>query len=279
MNAFEMTNLKMNYPGFDLNIDHLALPEGCILGLIGDNGAGKSTLIRSMLGLVKSESDRLKVMDCEVNSESFAEAKNHIGVVLGDAGLPLTLTAEDLGEICASAYRNWDNDQYYTYLTTFDVASGVRVRDLSLGMRSKLAIAIALSHHADFLILDEPSIGLDPVARDAFSGVLNDFTRDESHSVLISSHITSDLEKICDYIAILHKGKLKLFEEKDRLKEIYGIIAGPEALLVKIPENAVVGRSERQEVMVDKRELVKMPELLNQISPASLEDIFLFMHY
>ena len=150
-------------------------------------------------------------------------SKEEIGVVLGSDGIPLCLNAVEVGKVMAGIYRNWDAGDYTAFCRKFDLPPDKKYKDYSAGMQRKLCIAVALSHHAKLLLLDEATNGLDPVVRDEVTDLLLDFVRDEDHSILISSHIVSDLEKLCDYIAFLHQGRLLFCEEKDALLEQYGI--------------------------------------------------------
>ncbi len=218
MNALELRGLTKSYPGFTLDNLNLSIPSGCILGLVGENGAGKSTTMKLILGMLKPDSGTIRVL----GSESYS--KEDIGVVPDEVGIPGVLNARQMGRIMAGTFRNWEQATFETLLSRLAVPMDKPFKALSKGMKMKLGIAIALSHRAKLLLLDEATSGLDPVARDQVLDILNDFTRQENHTVLLSSHIVSDLEKICDYIAFLHKGKLLLCQEKDRLLEDYGIL-------------------------------------------------------
>ena len=214
MNALNINNLTKEYNGFTLDNITFSLPQGCILGLIGENGAGKSTTIRSILGSIKYDGS-IEVLGQPIS----AELKNRIGVVLDEVGFPDKLNANDINKIMKNMFSSWDEKAYQEYIRKFSLPDNKAFSEFSKGMKMKLGIAVALSHHAELLILDEPTSGLDPLVRDEIIDILNDFTREENHSILISSHIVSDLEKLCDYIAFMHKGRLMLCEEKDKLLE------------------------------------------------------------
>ena len=237
MNAIEITNLTKNYKGFKLDNLSLTLPSGCIMGVIGENGAGKSTTIRSILGMVKPDSGEIKVLDQKMN----ADLKNDIGVVLDEVGLPTIVNVNDVNKMMKNFFKNWDEKQFFSYMDSFSLPRDKKFGDFSKGMKMKLGIAIALSHNAKLLILDEPTSGLDPLVRDEIIDILNDFTRDDNHSILISSHIVSDLEKICDYIAFIHNGKLMLSEEKDVLLEKFRFINVTEQQLSELDKSAIKG--------------------------------------
>ena len=239
MNAIELRGLEKHYGDFSLSLD-LTLPEGCILGLIGENGAGKSTAIRSILGMIRPDAGTVRVLGHD-NRQNFAPVREEIGVVLDESGFPECLTAEQIGRVMAGIFRNWDAAEYGALLDRLAVPRGKPYKDFSRGMKMKQAIAVALSHRARLLVLDEPTAGLDPVVRDEVVALFSDFTRDEGHSVLISSHIVSDLEKLCDYVAFLHKGRLLLCEEKDALREQYRLVQLSKADFAALEHGAVLG--------------------------------------
>ncbi len=238
MNAIEIKNLRKVYKDFTLEGLSLTLPQGCILGLVGENGAGKSTTIKLMLDMIKADGGSIRIL----GQDSQRLNKEDVGVVLDEVGIAGHLTPKELGEIMACTYKNWDSTAYTDYLHRFQLPESKKFKDYSRGMKMKLGIAVALSHNAKLLILDEATSGLDPVVRDEILDIFLDFARDETHSILISSHIVSDLEKICDYIAFLHKGKLLLMEEKDALREQYGLLHCTQAQLDALPADAILGK-------------------------------------
>lgn len=275
MNALEIKNLTKKFPGFALDNLSLTLPAGCILGLIGENGAGKSTTIKLILDIIHKDSGTVTILGR--NQEDHLEVtKEDIGVVMDELGIPTSLNTKEVGKVMAGIFRNWDDTAYKGLLKDLDIPEDKKFKDFSRGMKMKLGFAIALSHHAKLLLLDEATSGLDPVVRDHVVGLLEDFTRDESHAVLISSHIVSDLEKLCDYIAFLHKGKLMLMEEKDVLLEQYGIVHCDGARLETLDEDAILHRKDGpygSEALV-RRDAV--PGDL-QVSPVSIEELFVYM--
>ena len=275
MNALEIKNVSKRYAGFALDTLDLTLPCGCIMGLIGENGAGKTTTIKLILDMIRRDGGSISVLGRD-NKEGFSLTKEEIGVVFDEAGFSNCLTPRHVGKIMRNIYRAWDDDAYADYLKKLDLPENKRFKDFSRGMKMKLSIAVALSHHARLLILDEPTSGLDPVVRDEVTDIFSDFTRDERNAVLISSHIVSDLEKICDYIAFLHKGKLMLCEEKDVLRERYGIIRCTAAELAGIDPGAVVGKRVSPygvEAIVARDKAPRGAEL----SPVDIEQLFIFM--
>lgn len=276
MNAIELTHVCKAFPGFAIQDLSLAVPSGTICGLVGENGAGKTTAIRLMLGALRPDSGRCTLLGVDTDSPQILAAKEDVGVVLDEAYFPEALNAVQVGKILAKTYRRWDKDRYDGYLDRFSLPRDKQFKDFSRGMKMKLAIAAALSHGAKLLLLDEATSGLDPMVRDEVLDVFNEFTRDETHTVVLSSHIVSDLEKICDYIAFLHKGKLILFEEKDQLLEEYAIVKLSPAQLAELDRSAVAGVKQGP---YGAEALVKR----NQIPAAfvtehtTLEDIILFL--
>lgn len=225
MNALEIRGLTKRRGDFALQGLDLTLPAGCIMGLIGENGAGKSTTIRLILNGLRRDGGTIAVYGKD-NRAMTALDREDIGVVLDEVGLPEYMNAQQIGRMMAGIFSHWQPEAYAGYLRRLALPEDKPFKDFSRGMRMRLGLAAALSHQPKLLLLDEATSGLDPVVRDDILTILSDFTRDEEHAVLISSHIVSDLEKICDYIAFLHRGRLLLCEEKDRLTEEYGILRG-----------------------------------------------------
>lgn len=244
MNAIEIKNLTKNYSDFALDHISFHLPAGCIMGLIGENGAGKSTTIKLIMNAISRDDGSVTVLGVDNQDDAFKVVKEDIGIVLDEAYFPEVLTAKNVDTMMKYTYRNWDEKYFFELLDRFGLPQAKPFRDFSRGMKMKLAIAVALSHHPKLLILDEATSGLDPIVRDEILDIFNDFTRDENHSVLLSSHIVSDLEKICDYIVFLHKGKLLFCEEKDRLLEEYVILKLSKEELADIPGEALMGVKE-----------------------------------
>lgn len=240
-NALELTNVWKRYPGFTLSNINLYLPQGTILGLVGENGAGKTTTIKLAMNAISRDAGIIRVLGVDNTDARFRAVKEEVGVVLDEAYFPEVLTARNVGTVMKHTYHHWQEKQYIQFLKTLELPKNKPFKDFSRGMKMKLAIAIALSHQPRLLILDEATSGLDPMIRDEILEIFNDFTRDASHSILLSSHIVSDLEKICDYIAFLHQGELILCEEKDRLLESYVIVRISEAQINALPQDAVVG--------------------------------------
>lgn len=275
MNALEIRNLTKSYPGFTLNNINLTLPSGCIMGLIGENGAGKSTTIKLILDMIHKDSGSITILGRD-NEDNLTLTKEDIGVVMDEVGIPECLTVKQVGNVMKHTFRNWDDGEYARLVRKFALPENKQFKEFSRGMKMKLGIAIAMSHNSKLLILDEATSGLDPVVRDEVVEMFSDFTRDENHSILISSHIVSDLEKICDYIAFLHKGKLLLCEEKDQLLAEYGLLHCTADELQRIPSDAVRYKKETAygvEAMVVRK---AVPSGIH-ISPISIEELFIFM--
>lgn len=223
MNALEIKDLTKRFSGFALEGLTLTLPSGCIMGLIGENGAGKSTTMKLILDRLHRDGGSITLLGRD-NHENLRLTKEEVGVVPDEVGLPDCMTARQVGRMMERAYRNWNGAEYARLLEKLALPQDKEFKELSRGMKMKLGIAVAMSHESRLLLLDEPTSGLDPVARDEVVDMFYDFTRDEEHSILISSHIVGDLEKLCDYVAFLHGGRLLLCEEKDRLLDEYCIV-------------------------------------------------------
>ena len=275
MNAIELNHVTKNYPSFTLKDLSLTLPSGCILGLIGENGAGKSTTIRLLMDAIEPDAGEIKVLGQDNRLSGFTKKKEEIGVVLDEAYFPETLNAKNINLMMKHTYQNWQEDMFFQYLKQYGLSEKKRFKEYSRGMKMKLAIAVALSHQPKLLILDEATSGLDPIVRDEILETFNDFTRSEDHSILLSSHILSDLEKISDYIAYLHQGRLLFCEEKDLLLEEYGILQLPEEKAADLPAEAVISKQKNAyatEFFVRRSQISDAFD----VERAGIEDIMLF---
>ena len=255
-NAIEIKNLKKKYDNnFELGEINLEIPSGYIIGLIGENGAGKTTLIKSILNIIKPEYGEIKIFD-KNNKKYEPVVKEDIGVVLDGMFFPEILTPNDINSIMKDIYKNWDKELFYKYLNNFKLQSNKKIKDLSKGMRKKLEIATALSHKPKLLILDEPTSGLDPVIRDDILDIFLDFIKDEEHTILLSTHITSDLEHIADEIIFIDRGKIILNENKDELLDNYGILKCDKKSFDKISKDDIVSYKKNKynyEVLVNNK--------------------------
>lgn len=259
-NAIEIKNLKKKYDNnFELGEINLEIPSGYIIGLIGENGAGKTTLIKSILNIIKPEYGEIKIFD-KNNKKYESIIKEDIGVVLDGMFFPEILTPNDINSIMRDIYKNWDKELFYKYLKNFKLQNNKKIKDLSKGMRKKLEIATALSHKPKLLILDEPTSGLDPVVRDDILDIFLDFIKDEEHTILLSTHITSDLEHIADEIIFIDRGKIILNENKDELLDNYGILKCDKKSFDKISKDDIVSYKKNKynyEVLVNNKNKIK----------------------
>ena len=273
--ALVVNGLTKRYQDFTLDGVSFTVPQGSIVGLIGENGAGKSTTLHAVLGLIGRDGGTVELLGLPDTALDDG-VRNQIGVVFDGNSYPEMLTPRKLGRVMGKIYRTWDPDRYAALLQQLALPADKRIKALSKGMKMKLALAVAFSHHAKLLVLDEATSGLDPMVRDEVLDVFNDFTRQADHTVVLSSHIVSDLEKICDYIAFLHRGKLVLFEEKDRLLEEYAIVKLDPQQLQELNPAAIAGVKEGP---YGAEALVRRGKIPAQFvtEHTNLEDIILFL--
>lgn len=269
-------DLSKQYNEFKLDSISFSVPKGTIVGLIGENGAGKSTTINAILDLTKKDSGTVTFWGQELSSSK--RLKEDIGVVFDGINFYETLTPCKVGKISAAAYKKWDKCLYLNFLKRFSLPADKEIKTFSKGMKMKLGIAVALSHKPKLLILDEATGGLDPVMRDDILDVFLEFVQDENHSILMSSHITSDLEKIADYIVFIHQGKVLFFKTKDELRYRYGIIRCGAALFEKIDKTEILAcRKEDYQwnVLVADKEQAKRKYKDAVVDDATIDDILL----
>ncbi len=274
-NVIEVKNLTKEYKGFKLDNISFNLPVGSIMGFIGENGAGKTTTIKSLLDIIKYEGS-IKLL----NKENKNEALKDIGVVLDDAFFPEILNALDINSIMKGIYSNWDSKLFFQYLIDFKIPKNKPIKNLSKGMHKKLEIAVALSHHPKLLILDEPTTGLDPVARSEIIEIFQNFVVDPDCSIFISSHITSDLEHIADYIVFINEGKIILNEKCSTLLEEYGIVKCKKEEFVNIDNKDYLKvRKYRYdyELLVKNKKEFKRKYKMELIEKISLEELMVLM--
>ena len=278
-NAVEMRDVSKHYGDFSIRNVNFTVPKGYIVGLVGRNGAGKSTVINMLTGGAKPDSGEIYVLGKSVFDKGFDGVKEDIGVVFDYSGYPPALTARDIGKIMKSIYKRWDGTRYTEYLERFGVPQDKKFSEFSQGTKMKLSIAVAMSHGARLLILDEATNGLDPVARDEAVRMFGEYTRNPENSVLITTHIVSDLEKICDYIAVISDGKIVLGGEKDSLEERYMIASLSDEEYSELDKRAVVGMREEKygvSVMLDTEILGKAAERFSG-EKANIEDMLIFI--
>lgn len=277
--AICLHNVTKSYKDFTLDHITLDIPKGSIVGLVGENGAGKTTLLKCILQLATPEEGQIYIDDKPL-SQLSGDWKNNVGVILAGIDFAASMTGAEFGKTMEKIYENWEMDTYQAYLKDFKIDAGKKIKEYSKGMKMKLCLALALSHQAKILIFDEPTSGLDPVVRDDILDLLLDFIQDESHTVLISSHIISDLEKVADYIAFLHEGRLQLFMNKDEMLDKHGVVHCSAVEYDQIPEDYVKGIRKGQfcyEVLVSDRHKIQreLPGLT--VDSASIEEIILFL--
>ncbi len=276
--SLKISNLTKEFEGFSLDNVSFQVKKGSIMGFIGENGAGKSTTIKSILNLLHPETGSISILGMKMK-EQERKIKEQMGVVFDECHFHSSLNAKDINKIMSKIYSNWDEEAFKNYLSKFNLPEKKIVKEYSRGMKMKLSIAVALSHHPTFLILDEATNGLDPVIRSEILDVFYDFIQDEEHSILMSSHITGDLEQIADYITFIQNGKIIFSERKDEILESFGILRCGKSDFMTIETKDIVGYKQSTysyDVLVKNRSLIhkKYPKLT--MDPASLEDIMLY---
>lgn len=274
--AIKIKNLSKSFGNFRLGPLDLEVKKGTITGFIGENGAGKSTAIKLILDVLGMDGGSIEIFSKDIK-DLPVDDKYKIGFVFDDLFLPGSMKIDEIEKFHSLLYKNhWEKGTFYEFIDSFALPIDTPINTFSRGMKMKLGLALSMSHGAEILILDEPTSGLDPVVRDDFLDILLEFIQDEDHTVLISSHILSDLEKIADYIAFIHKGELIFNEEKDGLREKYGLVSLGDEEFQSLDKTALVGVRKHQfgrECLV-RRE--KMPENFD-IEKPSIEDIMVYM--
>ena len=276
-NILEINNLSKKYDNFELKNVNIKLPKGMIMGFIGENGAGKTTTIKSILNIVNRDSGEIKIFGLD-NIENEVKIKEDIGVVLDDSFLSEYLNPTDINKIMKNIYKNWDEKLYFKYVEDFKLPKDKISKEYSSGMKMKLKIAVALSHHPKLLILDEPTSGLDPVARSEILDIFQDFIQDENKGIFVSSHITSDLEHIADYITFINDGEIIFTKTRDELLENYGIVKCTEEDFKKIDKKDYIKYKKNRyeyDVLIENKYEFKKNYDISVIDKPSLEDIML----
>ena len=276
-NALDVQGLTKRYPNFLLNEVSFSVPRGTIVGLIGENGAGKSTTINAILNLVEKDAGQIEILGKKEQEIDF-DTRNRIGIVFDKHNFPVSMSPNNLGKLLETVYPLWDRNRYWELLKRLSLPIDRKIKKLSKGMKMKLAIAVALSHHSEVLILDEATSGLDPIVRDDILDMLLEFVQDENHSVLVSSHITSDLEKIADYIVFLHAGKVIFSKTKDELRYHYGIMKCGTVHFEKMDRADIVAYRKQDfewQILVENRTEAQRKYPNSIIDPATLDDIML----
>jgi ABC-2 type transport system ATP-binding protein len=275
----ELNHVTKHYDDFVLNIDHLSLNRGYIMGFIGPNGAGKSTTIKLIMNLVKKDGGEIRLFGQDHKQEELT-VKERIGFVYDHFPFYEELTAEEMKNMIRPFYRRWDEPLFQRYVRDFKLPLKKQIKHLSKGMKMKLALAIAFSHHAELLIMDEPTSGLDPLIRRELLEILQSLMEDERKAVFFSTHITSDLDKVADYITLIHQGEIMFSVAKDDLLDEYCLVKGSHDILKKIDRELLVGvkthRFGFEALSNNRRELIKQLGDAVLIEKPTLEEIMIF---
>lgn len=278
-NVIELKNVTKDYGDFKLDHVSFTVPEGSVCGFIGQNGAGKTTTIHLILDIIKRDAGEIKVFGENIDIDS-ASLREDIGVVFDEMGFHEFMTGRDINLMMKHIYKNWDELVFFDYLKKFSLPSKKKCGSFSRGMRMKLQIAVALSHHARLLIMDEPTSGLDPIVRNEMIDIFREFVVQEDHTILLSSHITGDLEKIADEVVFIDGGQIILSGNKDEILEKHGILKCKKDALKTIEPSLIIHQevsSYGAEILINDRQTAARlyPSLV--LEPAALEQIMI--HY
>lgn len=275
----EMDRVTKSYGDFQLRDICMHVPKGMIVGLIGENGAGKTTIMKALLHLITIDSGEIRLFKKNMPDDE-KQCREMIGTVFADSMFPENMSMEKIDKVMKQIYKNWDSSLFFQFQDTFSLPLKKRIKEYSKGMKMKLSIACALSHHPKLLLLDEATSGLDPVVRDEILDIFLDFVQDEEHAILFSSHITSDIEKVADYVILLHQGKILLSQEKDELLYNSGILRATPEQFAQLHEEDIIGYRKSSyaiNVLVKDRKAISQRFASAVIDPAALEDIMLYM--
>lgn len=276
-NALVVNGLTKKYKDFVLDNISFSVPYGAIVGLIGENGAGKSTTINAILGLISKNAGNIEILGRN-DTEIDESIRNQIGVVFDGNNYPDVLSAKKLNNVFKKIYTTWDESKFFSLLKKMSLPADKKIKEFSKGMKMKLSIAVAFSHNSKLLILDEATSGLDPVIRDDILDMFLDFVQDENNSILVSSHITSDLEKVADYIVFIHNGKVVFSKPKDELRYKYGIIKCGAAQFDAIDKKDIIAYRKQDyewEVLVADKDKAQRKYSKAVIDPATIDEIML----
>lgn len=277
-NILEINGLCKTYGDFSLKDVSFALPKGYIMGFVRQNGSGKTTTIRSVLNMAKADSGKISVFGLDSVTDTIA-IKERLGVVFDDLYLAEHLNVKQIEQQLKPFYKDWDTEEFFRRVRGFDLPDNRKVGDFSKGMKMKLMIAVALSHKAELIVLDEPTSGLDPVARDELLDILTEYIEDEKRGVLFSTHITADVERIADYVTILHNGKVWFTGTKDELAEGYAVIKGAEANIPEALKEKLIGFHAYRngfEALIKTDDLAGVPNSLEH-EKASIDEILVYI--
>lgn len=275
--ALDVISLTKRYHDFTLDNVSFSVPYGAVVGFIGENGAGKSTTLKAILGLVKKDTGTVAILGKREQDIDFV-TRNKVGVVFDGNNLPEKLTPKQLGAFLPNVYLSWDQNKYFSMLEQLSLPKGKKIKTLSKGMKMKLAIAVALSQNPKLLIMDEPTSGLDPVVRDDVLNMIWDFVADHKHSVLLSSHITSDLERVADTIVFIHQGKIIFRESKNVLMNQYGIIKGNQTQFAEIDRADILyyrKQGNEWEVLITDKIAMQKKYPVFPIAPVTIDEVML----
>ena len=280
-NILELHQVCKTFPRTNFTLDHVSfsVPYGSIMGFVGENGAGKTTTIGCVLNTVSKDSGTIKIFGKEL-ADTDTELKEKIGVVYDGDNFPAYWTAEQLSDVMQGLYTNWDNELFKKYLNDFRLLPNQKIKSYSRGMTMKLAVAAALSHYPQLLILDEATSGLDPIMRDDMLDVFLEFVQDENHSILLSSHITSDLEKIADYITFIHNGKLIMAASKNDLVYNFAVMRCKESQFLELDPGDILAYRKRDyqiDVLVSNGKEIQRKYRNAVVDHVSIDEIMLLL--
>ena len=276
-NALTVSGLAKNYKEFSLSDVSFEVPQGAIVGLIGENGAGKSTTLNAILGLIHKDAGEISIMGSPIEELSL-DMKEKIGVVFDGTNFSEELTPKKLNKLLKGIYTSWDEDFFVSLLKKLSLPFQKKIKSFSKGMKAKLSIAVAFAHHPKLLILDEATSGLDPIVRDHILDMFLDFVQDEENSILVSSHITTDLEKVADYIVFIHEGRLIFSKPKDELLEHYGIVKCGAAQFEALNQQDIIAYRKQDyewQVLVSDRQSAEKKYPKAMVIPATIDEIML----
>lgn len=278
MNSIEIKNITKHYDEFTLNNVSLTVEQGTVMGFVGENGAGKTTVIKAILGLISTDDGTIEVLG-KPNGDANCKIKERIGVVMDGSSFPPMFKLTQVNNTMRGIYTNWDEKKFFALAQQFGLSKNKKLKEYSKGMVMKLSIAVALAHNPELLILDEPTSGLDPIVRSEILDIFLDFMQDETHSILFSTHITSDLEHIADYITFIHNGSVIFTESKETLSDCYGVIKCGKEDADKLDESDIVGKRISNfgcETLVKNKASAAEKYRFAACDDASIEDIMLY---
>ena len=277
--AIAIKALTKRYKDFTLDQVSFHVPKGSIMGFVGENGAGKTTTMKAILDLILVDSGEIRIFGENVGELSI-EMKSQIGVVFDGSSLHDNLNIKNVNLVMKNIYQNWEENTFFQYVKRFELPEKKIMKEYSRGMKMKLSIAIALSHQTKLLILDEATSGLDPMVRDEILDIFLEFIQDEEHTILLSSHIISDIEKIADYVTFIHHGRIIFSESKDDLIYQYGVVRCRKEDVAGIDASYVIGVRENSfgaEVMIKNKDNFVRQYRQYSVDRTSIEEIMLFI--